>query len=212
MGTWAEDIIEALERIGGSGTYDQIYASVLDVRSLPLPASWRQIVQRQIQDLSSDSSGFKGGQDLFFSVNGIGGGAWGLRSAVPITPVAADLSPGERDPGRVPQTTYRILRDTRLARQVKLLHRNQCQICGTALDAGGDRTYAEAHHIIPLGGEHRGPDVAENILVLCPNHHAQCDMGSIPLDLSTIRAVPGHAIAPTSIEYHNSRIHGRRST
>lgn len=210
MGTWAQDIVEAVERIGGSGTYEQIYASVAAVRSEPLPGSWKQIVQRQIQDLSSDSSGFKGGKDLFFSVSGIGSGVWGLRGAVPPTPVAADLSPGEMNPSRVPQKTYRILRDTQLARQIKLLHRNQCQLCGVALDAGGGRTYAEAHHVIPLGAEHRGPDIAENILVVCPNHHAQCDMGAIRLESANIRQVPGHQISDESIEYHNTRIYARR--
>lgn len=209
MGTWTDDIVEAIELLGGSGTYNQIYASVASLRPSPLPRSWKKIVQRHIQNLSSDSSGFKGEADLFFSVDGIGGGVWGLRRAVPATPLAADLSPGERNPGRIAQTTYRILRDTRLARQLKFLHRNQCQICGIALDVGGGNTYAEAHHVIPLGAEHCGPDVAENILVLCPNHHAQCDMGAIELDLSNIRTVAGHSVALASIQYHNAKIHGR---
>lgn len=207
VNTWTADIVEAFKRIGGIGPYQQIYDSVRAVRPRPLPRSWKQVVQRRIQDLSSDSAGFKNGEDLFFSVDGLGSGVWGLRDFVVESPTAVDLSPGEENPGRVPQQTYRILRDTKLARQLKLLHQDQCQICGIALEAGRHGTYAEAHHIIPLGSGHKGPDHATNILVLCPNHHAQCDMGAIRLDLSSIRQAAGHTISTESIEYHNTQIY-----
>lgn len=206
MGSWTEDIVRGLERIGGSGHYDAIYESVRLVRTEPLPASWKEIIRREIQQHSSDSAAFTGASDLFFSLEGLGRGVWGLRSAASATPAAADLSSGDDSPERAQQSTYRILRDTKLARQLKVLHRNQCQLCGLALPAGDGVTYAEAHHIIPLGGDHHGGDVAENILVLCPNHHAQCDLGAIALDQRTIRSIPGHAISPTSIRYHNERI------
>jgi len=39
--------------------------------------------------------------------------------------------------------------------------------------------YAEAAHIVPLGGGYDGPDDEENILCLCPNHHAAFDHGGI---------------------------------
>lgn len=206
MGSWTEDIVAALDRIGGSGRYDAVYESVRLVRTEPLPESWKDIIRRQIQDHSSDSTGYKGGADLFFSLQGLGSGVWGLRSAVADTPEASDLSPGEDQPGRVLQQTYRILRDTKLARELKLLHQDQCQMCGVALAAGDGRTYSEAHHIIPLGGDHRGSDVAENILVLCPNHHAQCDLGAIRLEPNDLRTIQGHQLSAKSIEYHNTQI------
>jgi len=206
MGSWTEDIVQGLERIGGWGPYGAIYDSVESVRTEPLPPSWKNIIQRQIQDRSSDSAGFKGGADLFFSLEGLGSGIWGLRSAVTKTPEAADLSSGEDAPVRALQTTYRILRDTKLARQLKLLHGNRCQLCGFVLPAGEGTTYAEAHHIVPLGADHHGADVAGNILVLCPNHHAQCDLGAIELQPSGIRSVIGHTVSLTSVAYHNEKI------
>jgi len=52
------------------------------------------------------------------------------------------------------------------------------------------------------------PDVSGNIIVLCPNHHALCDMGAIPLNRSDILTVDGHVISDKSLEYHNDRIFG----
>lgn len=78
MATWANDIVTALENLGGSASYDDIYKEVSKIRS-NLPKSWVQIIQRTIQDKSSDSEGYKGGENLFEAVNGLGSGVWGLR-------------------------------------------------------------------------------------------------------------------------------------
>lgn len=78
------------------------------------------------------------------------------------------------------------------------------------LQLGDGRTYSEAHHIIPLGREHGGPDLADNIIVLCPNHHALCDYGAMRLEIAAIRQIPGHQIGQASVEYHNTQIYGRR--
>lgn len=208
MPTWEEDVVAALTNLGGTGTYPQIYDAVEDLRA-DLPASWKDVIRRTIQDRSSDSVGFKNGADLFFSVEGLGRGVWGLRQLVQPTPVGVDLPEGNQIPGRAMQTTYRILRDTALARQIKLLHRDECQICGVALRISPSRTYSEAHHIIPIGGLHAGPDVASNVIVLCPNHHALCDMGAVALRREDIHEVPGHEIAEASLRYHNEQIFGR---
>jgi predicted restriction endonuclease len=135
--------------------------------------------------------------------------AFGVRQFVQPTPIAADLPEGNGSPGRAWQTTYRILRDTALARQIKLLHRDACQLCGQVLQISPTKTYSEAHHIIPLGGDFAGPDTASNVMVLCPNHHALCDMGAIALRRQDIRMVEGHEISEESLTYHNEQIFGR---
>jgi len=45
---------------------------------------------------------------------------------------------------------------------------------------------AEVVGMEPLGTPHNGPDVYENIVCVCPNHHVLLDYGVIPLDHSLL--------------------------
>ena len=115
------------------------------------------------------------------------------------SPKAIDMEVVEADvPQRSKLETYRILRDTQLARALKVRYGDTCQICGTQIALSDGKTYSEAHHIRPLGHPHNGPDVAENILILCPNCHVRCDYGTIVLSLDMLRLHPGHQIG---VEY-----------
>ena len=205
MASWEKDIVQALHNLGGIASYEDIYSEVSNLRN-ELPKTWKAVIRRRVQDLSSDSDGFKHGQDLFYSVNGLGAGNWGLRSQLNETPTAIDLPVGTAEPEREYTTTYRVLRDTNLARKLKLLHKNCCQICDLTIKLPNGKCYSEAHHIIPLGKPHNGPDNAGNIIVLCPNHHVMCDYGVIELDLNKIKQVLGHIISKNSIKYHNGSI------
>ncbi|MFN8463908.1 MAG: hypothetical protein U0X20_00095 [Caldilineaceae bacterium] len=118
---------------------------------------------------------------------------------------AADIEAGD-EAERVLNHIYRILRDTRVARWVKFVHEHRCQICDTTIQLP-DLIYAEAHHVRPLGAGHRGPDVIENVLCVCPNHHAELNYGAITLDGSKIRNVRGHYLGPEFVEYHNRSIY-----
>lgn len=122
-----------------------------------------------------------------------------------------DDVPGPSDlvlpsPGRVLLHTYRVLRDTALAKRIKVLHRNMCQVCGLRIELPDGQGYSEAHHVQPLASPHNGPDVAQNILVLCPNHHAMCDYGAIRLDLVQLHLHPSHRVDQRHIDYHNAVI------
>jgi putative restriction endonuclease len=93
-------------------------------------------------------------------------------------PVGPEIS--SIDSGPAPRRdTYgeRLVRDTALTVQVKRLYDHHCQICGTQLSTPKG-PYSEAAHIQPLGAPHNGPDVFENLLCLCPNHHALFDKGA----------------------------------
>ena len=53
---------------------------------------------------------------------------------------------------------------------------------------------------MPLGGEHQGPDIRGNILILCPTHHAEFDYGCIAIN-------PNNNLIEhmdDSNQYHNS--------
>lgn len=121
-----------------------------------------------------------------------------------ISYVAHDINPPQTR--RIEIVENRIIRDTALSREVKLLHSFKCQICGYALQLSADEYYAEAHHIIPLGNPHNGPDCKDNIICVCPNHHALLDYGAIPLDLASLLTCDGHEISAESIVYHNQKI------
>lgn len=207
MASWEQDIVLALKNLGGSANYDDIYTEIQNIRP-NLPSTWKAVIRRRIQDLSADSDGFKGGLDLFYSVNGLGAGTWGLKELLSNTPKAIDLPIGIEEPERQYTTTYRVLRDTNLARKLKLLHNNCCQICGLKIELPSGKFYSEAHHIIPIGKPHNGPDVPENIIVLCPNHHVMCDYGVISLELKNITQIKGHVFFQASIDYHNRELVG----
>lgn len=210
MASWIEDIVSALERLGGVAPLQEIYKEVQKIRPAPHPKSFDATIRGAIERNSSDSKAHTGSNDLFFSVHGLGAGIWGLRSYVPTTPVANDiglLPIGTAEPARGEQTTYRVLRDTDLARKLKLMHKNKCQICSLTLRIKGS-TYSEAHHIIPLGTPHNGPDTPENIIVVCPNCHVQLDYFSMELVPEKIATVAGHSIGEKSINYHNGKVKG----
>jgi 5-methylcytosine-specific restriction protein A len=82
-------------------------------------------------------------------------------------------------------------------------------------------SYAEGHHLRPLGRPHEGPDTPENLVVLCPNHHADFDYGLVSVDpgsltvahayeprlSGTTLTVDGdHPLAPEHLAYHNREI------
>lgn len=204
MPTYAEDIVAALETLGGVASLAEIYLRVRELRAPPHPVNLNANVRNAIESHSSDSKNFSGA-DLFRSVNGIRKGVWALRSSLLPTPPASDLdiSSGNQTPVWSAVMTYRIIRDTALAVQVKALHRGVCQLCGDHIDLPNGRRYSEAHHIRPLGQKHCGPDVPENLIVLCPNHHVLLDYGVIPRERAAINSSPKHTIADEFIDYHN---------
>ena len=83
-------------------------------------------------------------------------------------------------PDRRETRVSRIIRDTAQAERVKALYDHRCQMCGTRLECPAG-PYAEAAHIRPLGAPHDGPDMQDNILCLCPNHHVLFDNGAISI-------------------------------
>ncbi|AOZ73316.1 hypothetical protein BK816_08525 [Boudabousia tangfeifanii] len=212
---WIEDIVTALENLGGVATLDELYEELEQIRA-DLGLTWHNTVRARLQERCSEAKAFLGKENLFYSVEGLGKGVWGLRSALADTPPATDtpetpdLPEGHPHPRKTELHTYRVLRDSMLARALKRLHHYQCQICGEAFHFGENETYSEVQYIIPLG-KHGGSDTPGNMLVLCPNHHAMCDFGKIRLDPEKLYTVLGHEISPKSIQYYNEHIYGKLS-
>lgn len=84
-------------------------------------------------------------------------------------------------PARVKTTTTRIIRDTKIIKDLKERYNNTCQLCGAKLRLPNGNGYSEGHHLNKLGGLHKGPDIKENVIILCPNHHTEFDYGMIAI-------------------------------
>lgn len=78
--TYKEIIKEALIYYGGQAYYPDIYKYIEDNYKSKLSKSWKATVRGTIERNSSDSEAFNGKDDLFYSVDGIGEGHWGLRN------------------------------------------------------------------------------------------------------------------------------------
>lgn len=203
MAKWHEDIKQALRELGGVASLEDIYAQLRTIRPEPHPDSFDAIIRRELESRSSDSQSYLGKEDCFTSVEGIGAGIWGLRDSIADpndSDVAVDID--DEFPVRVETTVSRIIRSTKISRALKLLHKNECQVCGTTLMLN-NKGYSEAHHIRPLGGEHRGPDSPANILVVCPNCHVELDFSSKNIIVESLRNHRRHYIDKQFIEYHN---------
>ena len=136
-----------------------------------------------------------------------------VKSQAPSTP---SVPAGTSEPTpRIASTVLRIVRDTTVSRRVKALHDFRCQVCGIRLECEGG-PYAEAAHIRALGSPHNGPDLIENVLCLCPNHHVLFDNGAISVadDFSLIgsegrlRTSSSHPVDLAHFEYQR-RMWGR---
>lgn len=124
-------------------------------------------------------------------------------------PKASDLEE-PKGPNRALSVTYRILRDTELARAVKAINDFRCQVCRSdGLDIGNKQLYAEAHHIKPLGKG--GPDSKNNILCVCPSCHVKLDYFAIELDSQDLTKNSIHEIGPQFILYHNEQVRLRKT-
>ncbi|WP_282061672.1 HNH endonuclease [Roseobacter litoralis] len=204
---WWQSVEKALQNIGSWSSLEQLYDEVRKVRAAEndsIPVSLEAIVRKELEYNSSDSSNFNGRRDIFFSVEGIGKGIWGLRSLIVGTPIASDIDDSD---AQFDQTiVYRRLRDTKMTKRIKAIHNYACQICGEWITLPDGGRYAEAHHVKPLGQPHFGPDVASNILVVCPNHHAMLDYRCMELKGDELRRVSGHFVDQKYLDYHNNQI------
>jgi hypothetical protein len=204
---WVDYIIQAMEELGGYASYTDLYRKIQEIRPEPFTEHWEASVRQIVESNSSDSHNFRG-RNVFYSVNGIGSGIWGLHGYASETPKPDDIeeTSSEAPAKRIEQKTYRILRDTEISQSVKKIHSDHCQICGYAIRLPDGKHYSEAHHIKPLGKPHNGPDLPSNILCLCPNHHAELDYGVIAIDVNKLTLNEKHTIAPKFVDYHNNFI------
>lgn len=96
-------------------------------------------------------------------------------------------------------------RDSKLIQDIKNKRGHRCQLCSISLPSSSSRLgFVEAHHIKHIGGDHNGPDTEENIILVCPNHHAVFHYSGLRINKADIDNFNG--IGDIYIEYHNKNI------
>lgn len=132
------------------------------------------------------------------------------QSQIESNPVKEDTPDyGDDKCSRIETTVQRVVRSTQVSNDVKVMYDYKCQVCEIRLE-GASGPYAEGAHIKGLGSPHNGPDVKENILCLCPNHHVLFDRGGITFndDLSIngfsnqLIVHRSHSIGVEYVRYH----------
>lgn len=122
------------------------------------------------------------------------------------------LAGGSESPQRRASTSTSIVRNYRIAEEIKALYRDTCQVCGTQIHTAAG-TYAEAAHIRPLGIPHDGPDTPSNLLCLCPNCHKKFDGHALTIEddgsvydlgkrAGVLHQHPRHRIEKQHLAYH----------
>lgn len=185
--TWLDEIVAAYEALGNIAPYDALYNYIEKTTDRDLTTEWKATVRRTIENYSADSQNYLKGANVFFSEKGLGRGIWGLQDKKPKTEIVADLHEPEQ-PKKMEIVTSRIIRDTKVIRHLKMLYEHRCQICNQRITLPA-RYYSEGHHIQPLGAPHVGPDAAENIMIVCPQHHAEFDLGVLAIHPTELRVM-----------------------
>ena len=91
-------------------------------------------------------------------------------------------------PSRSSSTVNRLNRNVALSEKVKKTYDFKCQVCNVKLNSPSG-PIAIGAHIKPLGMPHNGPDVIQNMLCLCPNHHDQLDYYSFYIDPENLEII-----------------------
>ncbi|MEY7847910.1 HNH endonuclease [Natrarchaeobius sp. A-rgal3] len=131
------------------------------------------------------------------------------------------LPEGDQNPKRVKTTRSAPQRNDKLVRDLKQIYNHTCQLCGDRRLQGTDIGYSNGHHIKPLGKGHGGPDVPENLIILCPNHHDDFDNGMLTVNPETLEITheyeeeltgetvlekQDHKLGSEFLAYHNQTI------
>jgi putative restriction endonuclease len=140
-------------------------------------------------------------------------------------PQAATIANDDVAAARRTVITEQAVRDSAVVAEVKKLHKFKCQACGQRLETSVG-WYAQGSHIHPLAED--GPDVIENVLCLCPNHHilfdayaftVHDDLTVLPcpgLNLSgllpQLRLAPGHRIDVAHLRRHREKFREKAGT
>ncbi len=180
--TYKETIMKALGVLGGHAYLSDIYTTFLNIYEGDLPKSWKANIRAIIEDNSSDSIRYKGNEDLFYSVDGVGKGHWGLRNFNQEEVIELTQEDDEFSEGKI-----LLKKHLQRERNVKLIELSKkkfieqhghlyCEVCGFDFEAiYGDlgKKFIEAHHVKPVSQMTENEKTSiDDIVMVCSNCHS----------------------------------------
>lgn len=181
--TWKMMLRDALEHLGGEAHLKDIYKYIEDNFGNSLTAAWKATVRGTLERASSDSKAYDGKDDLFYSVDGLGEGIWGLKNFEPdesnmdITQDDSSFSEGRKLIRKhiVRERNHQLISKAKN----EYLKKNgtlKCEICGFDFEkvyGSIGSGFIEAHHLKPISMMKDGEKtLLEDIVLLCSNCHS----------------------------------------
>ena len=77
--TWKDELIRGLKHFGGEAHRKELFEYIKKTTNKKITKEFVRTLQKELERFSRDSTNF-GGIDIFYSVEGIGSGIWGLNS------------------------------------------------------------------------------------------------------------------------------------
>jgi hypothetical protein len=74
--SWKDEVVNTLNALGGKASLQEIYDYIENNTTRKLPDTWKSAVRKTLQEFSSDTESYKGGDDLFQHLDKA---YWGLR-------------------------------------------------------------------------------------------------------------------------------------
>ena len=177
---WLSEIIDAFIEFGGIAHLSDLHKFIEENSDRELPPSWQEIISKNIGRYSSDSNDFLDIVDIFYSVEGLGGGVWGLRDFDKKLDSSSLDELREKALANSTQTTSvgsSKSKYYKLSRYIKAYAKKRakgvCENCSNKapfINQQGD-PYLEVHHIRKLSDG--GADHPLNVATICPNCHRE---------------------------------------
>lgn len=180
--TWKDELIRGLKHFGGEAHRKELFEYIEKTTNKNITKEFVKTLQKELERLSKDSTNF-GGTDIFYSVEGIGSGVWGLNNYVPdrdmdITQDDISYPEGKEKFKQhiVKERNQKLIREAKKRFKEKYGHL-YCEVC--QIDFGevyGDigKDFIEVHHNKQQVSEmsENNTTKIEDLIMLCPNCHS----------------------------------------
>lgn len=80
--TWKDELIRGLKHFGREAHRQELFEYIRQTTTKNVTKEFIKTLQKELERLSKDSNNFSG-TDVFYSVDGIGSGVWGLNNYTP---------------------------------------------------------------------------------------------------------------------------------